>query len=492
MQRTERASGTSRDDRAPMVLVTRAGNALRLAAVDARALEGGLVPGMTLADARARCPDILTRPADPDADAQELERLADRMRRFTPMVALDPPDGLLLDISGCAHLFGGEAALVRQARAHAGYISRPGLGPNAMAARALARHGRGGEGDVATLPVAALDLEEGALAALRRAGLRTIGDLARRPMAMIAARFGAQAVARLRQIMGEASSPIDPRRPAEPVRAAARFPEPIARTDDVMDVIEDLLAQAAEQMEARHLGGRRFLVRLVRSDGALRDLAIETGQPVRDPAAVLRLLRDRIDTLADPIDPGFGFDAVHLAVPHVEPLVERQRTLEGGAQASAQEGVVALIDRLGIRIGRDRIRRIVPCDRHLPEAAQRLLPVAQVPAQASWTADDSRPPRPLLLLDPPQNVDVIAGVPDGPPQRFRWRGQLHEVRLAEGPERIAAEWWRRRDGHQPGGAGRTRDYYRIEDGDGRRYWMFRHGLFGEETDIRWYLHGLFA
>jgi protein ImuB len=361
-----------------------------------------------------------------------------------------------------------------------------------MAARALARHGRGGEGDVATLPVAALDLEEGALAALRRAGLRTIGDLARRPMAMIAARFGAQAVARLRQIMGEASSPIDPRRPAEPVRAAARFPEPIARTDDVMDVIEDLLAQAAEQMEARHLGGRRFLVRLVRSDGALRDLAIETGQPVRDPAAVLRLLRDRIDTLADPIDPGFGFDAVHLAVPHVEPLVERQRTLEGGAQASAQEGVVALIDRLGIRIGRDRIRRIVPCDRHLPEAAQRLLPVAQVPAQASWTADDSRPPRPLLLLDPPQNVDVIAGVPDGPPQRFRWRGQLHEVRLAEGPERIAAEWWRRRDGHQPGGAGRTRDYYRIEDGDGRRYWMFRHGLFGEETDIRWYLHGLFA
>jgi protein ImuB len=475
--------------------VTRAGNALRLAALDARALGEGLVSGMTLADARARCPDLLTRPADPEADARELEWLAERMRRFTPMVALDPPDGLLLDISGCAHLFGGEAALVRQVRGHAGYASHVGLGPNAMAARALARHGRGqdrGQGaDVTTLPVAALDLEDGALAALRRAGLRTIGDLARRPMAMIAARFGAQAVARLRQILGEASSPLDPRRPAEPIRADARFPEPIARTDDVMDVIEGLLAQAAEQMEARHLGGRRFLVRLVRSDGARRDLAIETGQPVRDPAAVMRLLRERIDTLADPIDPGFGFDAVQLAVPHTEPLVERQRTLEGGAQAHRQEGVVALIDRLGIRIGRDRVRRIAPCDRHLPEAAQRLVPAAQVQAQASWNTDESRPPRPLLLLDPPQSVDVIAGVPDGPPLRFRWRGQLHEVRLAEGPERIAAEWWRRREGHQPGGAGRTRDYYRIEDGEGRRYWMFRHGLFGEEADIRWYLHGLF-
>jgi protein ImuB len=421
-----------------------------------------------------------------------LERLADMMRRFTPMVALDPPDGLLLDISGCAHLFGGEAALVAQARGHAGYASRTGLGPNAMAARALARHGRGKDDGVTALPVAALDLEEGALAALRRAGLRTIGDLACRPMAMIAARFGASTVARLRQIVGEATSPLDPRRPSEPVRADARFPEPIARTDDVMDVIEDLLAQAARQMEARHLGGRRFAVRLIRSDGVRRDLIVETGQPVRDPAAVMRLLRERIDTLADPLDPGFGFDAVQLAVPHVEPLVERQRTLEGGAQDSAQEGVVALIDRLGIRIGRDRIRRIAPNDRHLPEAAQRLVPAAQAPAVAAWTRDDSRPPRPLLLLDPPQGVDVIAGVPDGPPLRFRWRGQLHEVRLAEGPERIAAEWWRRRSGHEPGGAGRTRDYYRIEDKDGRRYWMFRHGLFDEQGEVAWYLHGLFA
>ncbi|SEJ65286.1 protein ImuB [Sphingobium sp. AP50] len=471
-------------------LVARVGNALRLAAVDRLALAQGLAAGMTLADARARCPALVTVPADPDADARALDRLLEGMRRFTPMVALDPPDGLVLDISGCDHLFGGEDALADAARRQVGFASRHGFGPNAMAARALARHGSEGT-EVAMLPVAALDLDEGALAALRRAGLRTIGDLARRPMGMIAARFGEQAVTRLRQIMGEAPSPIAPRRPQAPIRADARFPEPIGRTDDVMDVIEHLLAQAARQMEARRLGGRRFVVQLVRSDGARQGLMIETGQPVRDPAAVLRLLRERIDTMADPLDPGFGFDSVHLAVPWTEALVERQPTLEGEAQARGEADVIALIDRLGIRLGPDRVRRLEPCDRHLPEMAQHLVPAARA-STVDWLVDKERPPRPLLLFDPPQSVDVIAGVPDGPPQRFRWRGVLHEVRLAEGPERIAAEWWRRREGHQPGSAGRTRDYYRIEDGDGRRYWMFRHGLFGQETDIHWYLHGLFA
>ncbi|KAA9018163.1 DNA polymerase Y family protein [Sphingobium limneticum] len=475
---------------APFALVARVGNALRLASVDRIACRQGLAAGMTLADARARCPTLVTHPADPPADARELDRLLEAMRHFTPMVALDAPDGLILDISGCTHLFGGAQALARQARAMAGYASRPGFGTNAMAARALARHGRA-DGDIHALPVMALDLDDGALAALRRAGLRSIGDLARRPMGMIAARFGEQAVTRLRQILGEAPSPIAPRRPSAPIRAEARFPEPIARTEDVMDVIEDLLGQAARQMEARKLGGRRFVIRLLRSDGARQGLAIETGQPVRDPAAVLRLLRERIDTMADPLDPGFGFDAVLLAVPRVEPLVERQQAMEGEEARAGEESIVALIDRLGIRLGPDKVRRLQPRDRHIPEGAQAFIPATQAKAHP-WPASPDHAPRPLLLFDPPQPVAVIAGVPDGPPQRFRWRDQLHEVRLAEGPERIAAEWWRRRDGHQPGGAGRTRDYYRIEDKDGRRYWMFRHGLFGEETDIGWYLHGLFA
>lgn len=473
----------------------RVGNALRLASVDHAAMKEGLIAGMTLADARARCPDLVTQQSDPDADAKLLDRLLNRMRRLTPMVALDPPDGLILDITGCAHLFGGEQALAAQARRDAGHASRHAFGPNAMAARALARHavtreGRSSE-DVAALPVAALELDDGALAALRRAGLRTIGDLTRRPLGMIAARFGEQAVTRLRQIMGEAASPIAPRRVEAPIRAEARFPEPIARTGDVMDVIEDLLGQAALQMEARKLGGRRFEVRLLRSDGARQGLAIETARPVRDPAVILRLLRERIDTMADPLDPGFGFDAVLLQASHVEPLADRQQTLSGEDGKDADESVSALTDRLAIRLGADHVRRLQPCDRHLPELSQRLVPAGRERTR-EWPVTQDRPPRPLLLFDPPQPVTVMAGVPDGPPMRFRWRGALHEVTLAEGPERIAAEWWRRRGGHHAGGAGRTRDYYRIEDGDGRRYWMFRHGLFDEEGEVAWYLHGLFA
>lgn len=486
-ERAERGSGPAPPE--PFALVTRAGNALRLSAVDKAAQALGLAPGMTLADARARCPALAVEQADPEADARELDRLVREMVRFTPTVSADPPDGIILDVTGCAHLFGGEERLARQAVALAGYTMLHAFASNALAARALARHGGNGE-DVLPLPIAALELDEDALAALRRAGLRTIGDLARRPMRTLAARFGEETVMRLRQMLGEVPSPLVPHRDPAPIRLGARFAEPLIRTDDALDVIEDLLVQAAREMEARKLGGRRFGVVLHRSDNARRRLMVETGQPVRDPAVVLRLLRERIETLADPLDPGFGFDAIDLAVFRTEPLHSRQMALES-REEERTDGLSALIDRLSVRLGAEKVRRLTPCDTHLPERAQVLEPAMQARAGA-WPMATDRPPRPLLLFDPPQPVEAIAGVPDGPPQRFRWRGRLHEVRLAEGPERIGAEWWRRREGHLPGESGLTRDYYRIEDGEGRRYWIFRHGLFEEKPDPRWYLHGVFA
>lgn len=461
---------------------------MRLMAVDPQAADMGLAPGMTLSDARARCPSLATLPHDPEVDARELAGIVERMRRFTPMVMPDPPDGVLLDISGCAHLFGGEEALARQAEAASGHVARYALADHAAAARALARYGRARQ-DVRELPVAALELPAASLIALRRAGLRRIGDLARLPSPAIAARFGEEAVLRLRRILGEVASPLAPVQPLAPIRAQARFAEPIARTEDVLDVAEELLRQAASQMEERHIGGRRFELTLHRSDGARRRLAVETGQPVRDPAPVLRLLRERIDGLADPIDPGFGFDAISLSVPRTEPLAARQAALEGDSQ-TAEESTSALTDRLMVRLGPGKVYRLAPRDRHLPEGTQRPVPPDARPAACPWQLPDALP-RPLYLFDPPQPVDVVAGVPDGPPQRFRWRGTLHEVRLAEGPERIATEWWRFEQGHAGEGAP-TRDYYRIEDSEGRRFWLFRHGLFSEKPDPRWFLHGLFA
>jgi protein ImuB len=490
-ERARRCGALPEAGDAPQALVAREGQALRLSGIAARAQALGLSVGMTLADARARCPELQSAPHDAAADTRELQRLARAMVAFTPLVALDAPDGLLLDVTGCAHLFGGEGSLAAQALALAGYTACHALADHAAAARALARYGAAGQDDVRALPVAALELDADGQAGLRRAGLATLGDLAVRPMAGLAARFGEAAVTRLRAILGEGGSPVTPVRLPDPIRLETRFPEPLARTDDALDVIEDLLVQAARTMEARQIGGRRFVVVLHRADNQRRRLAVDTGGPVRDPAAVMRLLRERIDTLSDPLDPGFGFDAISLGVLRAEHLPARQTMLEGHREGR-EDTTAALVDRLGVRLGTERVQRLVPCDRHLPERAQALVPAAERVRVRPWPDADERPPRPLLLLDPPQPVEAIAGVPDSPPQRFRWRGVLHEVRLAEGPERIGAEWWRKRGGHMPGGAGETRDYYRIEDAAGRRFWIFRHGLFAEKPDPRWYLHGLFA
>jgi len=203
-------------------------------------------------------------------------------------------------------------------------------------------------------------------------------------------------------------------------------------------------------------------------------------------------MNERIETLSDPIDPGFGFDLIRLSVSIVEPLAVTQLRLEGGAVKEAE--IAALIDRLSTRLGRTRIRRLAPQDTHIPEQMQLELPAVETSRPiADWPeAIAGEPPlRPLHLFDPPQPIEVMAGVPDGPPHRFRWRRKLHDIKRFEGPERIASEWWKRRDGaiDKPG---LTRDYYRVEDVRGRRFWVFRHGLFGEKPKPQWYLHGLFA
>lgn len=466
------------------------GQALRLAAVDPAARRAGLSPGMTLADARARCPDLVTGPHDPGADARALDRVVAGMVRFTPRAAVDGADGLVLDITGCAHLFGGEDALAALVIEQAGFSARHGFAAHAAAARALARFGEP-RGDIRALPLAALEPDESTMSGLRRAGLRSVGDLAARPMAGLAARFGEALVGTLRAVLGEAGRAIAPRAVPDPIRAAARFAHPIARTQDVIEVIEDLLTRAARQMEARGIGGRRFAIRLERSDHVNRDLVVDTSLPLRDAPAIMRLIRERIEGLADPLDPGFGFDAVLLAVPRTGPLPARQTAMEG---EQSDDTVTALIDRLATRMGPQCVLRLHPHDTHIPENAQTLRPATRPTTRhAPMPWPETAPnPRPITLFDPPQQIAAIAGVPDGPPQRFRWRGALHEVVRAEGPERIAAEWWHDPLGHLPEFRAATRDYYRVENGAGQRFWVFRHGLFSEQDHPRWYLHGLFA
>lgn len=468
--------------------------ARRLASVAPEAAALGLAPGMALADARARVPALTVVPHDPAADAAWLDRIAQGCARYTPLVALDAPDGLILDIAGAAHLFGGEAGLASDAAMRCdrlGLTLRHAFGPTADAARALARYPAPPAPDEAAairrLPVAALELGDEATRALIRAGLKAIGDLSSRPMAGLAARFGADAATALRRILGDAPSPLSPRVAPPPVAAERRFAEPLASSAHAMAVLAELMGEVVADMAERGKGGRGFRATFFRSDGLARSIAVETGQPVRDVALVMRLFAERVDTLRDPIDPGFGFDMIRLVVPRLEALGSSQLKLEGGAIRTA--AIDEFADRLATRLGRDRVRRLRPADTHIPEQAQLELPAADASPPERWpeVEADEPPLRPFYLFDPPQPIEVIAEVPDGPPQRFRWRRALHAVRLYEGPERIAAEWWRRRDNK-----GLTRDYYRVEDVQGRRYWLFRHGLYDEKADPRWYIHGLFA
>lgn len=481
---------------APLALIEPHRGALRLAACDAAARSLGLTTRMTLADARARVPELVVMDTDPAADRHWLERIADACDRFTPLVEAEPPDGLILDMTGCLHLFDGEAGLIaaveRAMRRWASQL-RLAFAGTSEGARALARFQSAPARDEAAalrrLPVAALELDDEAERDLRRAGLKMIGDLADRPPAPLAARFGADLIDRLNRLLGRSDSRITPRRALPALMLERRFAEPIATADTAMAVIGDLANEAVRMLEERHRGGRRFVARLYRSDGHVIDLSVESGLPLRDPVRIQRLFEERVGALADPIDPGFGFDMIRLTVLRDEPLAAAQLTLEGGE--AKEEAVAMLIDRLSTRIGRQRVRRFVSRDSHLPEEASLTLPAIELAHPAAWPEPEpGEPPlRPIHLFDPPQLVEVIAGLPDGPPQHFCWRRILHEVARAEGPERIGAEWWLR----APGDPGLTRDYYRVEDVRGRRFWLFRHGIYADgRADPRWYVHGLFA
>ncbi|WP_338021865.1 DNA polymerase Y family protein [Aquabacter cavernae] len=467
--------------------------AQRVSAVSPRAQAIGLAPGLTLADARARIPDLVVADHDPAADAALLERIADDCDRWTPLVALDGPDGLVLDITGCAHLFGGEAMMRARLATHLqghGLTLRAVVAGTPDAARALARFGKGGvvpcgrEADhVAPLPISALGLSRESVTGLSRAGLKTIGDLAARPGTPLAARFGEDLLTRLRRTLGHEDVRIVPRRILPACIAERRFAEPIGRAEDVQGAFGLLIDDLSSMLEARGAGGRVFEAAFFRADGAVRRILIETARPSRDPLSLARLFREKLDALSDPLDPGFGFDLIRLAVLRLEPLAPAQVSLDG--RAVAEEEVADLVDRLVARLGRDRVLRFMMRDSHDPERAAGFLSATAPPPPA---CPMPAPPlaRPLMMFDPPHPIEALAEVPDGPPLRFRWRRVLHEVVHAEGPERIAAEWWQSEKGTP------TRDYYRVENHQGRRFWLFRLGLYDREPGPpAWFLHGLF-
>jgi protein ImuB len=551
--RRELSKQTGASPKRPLATVETLRGLRRLAAVCPLAEAAGLRADMPLTQARAICPDLDVAEADPQADRAGLAALAGWAERYTPLAAADPPDGFLLDITGCGHLFvdppksplpllggrglgeGGGAAHARLPRGRNTPLTQPsppirmggeGFSPDAedqkLAADLLARLARqgivahaaiagsaaaawalarwqagltvappGGErAALQNLPIGLLRLETRCVAGLRRLGLRSIGELARLPRGEVSARFGAAPVQRLDEAFAVTAEPLLWPHPPAPWAERLAFAEPIGTPDDLSRALKLLAGRLCARLAAEVKGGHRFTATFLRVDGARPEISAATALPVRDPAYVTKLLAAKLET----VDPGFGIDALSLQADGVDPLAAPQAALSGLAETPdfATPDLATMVDDLANRLGEARLWRAAPYPSHIPErSVRRAAPLATpaLPGAAAW--GDS-PPRPLRLLRRPEVIDATAPVPDDPPILFRWRGCLHRVRAASGPERIAAEWWRRAPVAERAEADMVRDYYHVEDNAGARFWLFRTGRGVGAPGTRWFLHGLFG
>ncbi|WP_310186151.1 DNA polymerase Y family protein [Mesorhizobium sp. BE184] len=520
-QRLGRAWLTACSAFPPLLVSHRDGNAQRIAALDHRAEMLKLKRGMGVADARAMHPSIEIVEADPEADRRLLEGLADWCDRYTPLVALDGTDGLFLDITGCSHLFGGEEPLVADMLrrfSEQGLEASAAVAATAGTAWAITRF-RGNivvpdgvECDwLSPLPPAALRLDGKTCTALDSVGLRTIEAVMAAPRAPLVRRFGKALVLRLDQALGRIDEALSPRMPLPELSAERPLAEPVMMVEDIERIILLLAIALQEALERRGVGALGLRLFLFRVDGAVSRLSVHLSQPARAADRMAKLFHERLAALGDSLDAGCGFDLVRLAVESVAPLAARQVDL-GHAERDDDTDLAMFVDRVCARLGRNAVRRPVPVASHMPERAVAFSSFANA-AKIVEAALPAWAERPMRLLRQPEHVEVVAEVPEGPPLQFRWRRAHYRIARAEGPERISPEWWlaslppfEKKDGEtdpdhekrrKQAAALKTtrsvRDYFQVEDTDGRRYWLYRQGSYGNaDSPPRWFLHGIFA
>ncbi|WP_417461621.1 Y-family DNA polymerase [Kordiimonas sp.] len=485
----------------PLALTETVDQTQKLYAVCPQASALGLRANMTLAEARAINPTLATSQANRVADAASLQKLARYMVRYSPLVSTDGRDGLLIDATGCAHLFGGESAMLAGMTSllgKAGITACVAMAETVGAAWALARYRRGSITDGTTslkalegLPVRALRLDEASITTLGRLGLKTIGSLTSLPRASLARRFRgnpAKAVTalleKLDQTLGRRDEPINPLIPLPEWQVRQAFIEPAQHLETVEHAATGLAQDLANVLMEAGRGAKRLMFSAYRVDGTVQDLVVGISRPSRDAAHFMRLLSEKIKDL----DAGFGFDLIMLSALESERLAPAQ---VGDLRQEEAQAAAKLMDKLAARLGPGSVAKLKHCASHIPERAQQITTADEKDlGWADCAADKAR--RPMRLLPHPEAVDVLSAVPEGAPKSFRWRRVDHKVVKAEGPERIACEWWLNPHDN-------TRDYYRVEVSSGARFWLFRHGLYGvpgvrpgESQQPHWYLHGFFA
>lgn len=476
---------------------------MRLTTVDEIAATIGLKSGQSLAEARAICPSLDAVISDEAADRRFLEGIADWCDRYTPLVAIEGREGLFLDITGCSHLLGGEKLLLEDILKRLfqmGLDVRGAISSTPGLSWATARFGSNGtisEGYAksvpASFPIAACRLPEETVLALCKMGLKRIGDLLAAPRAPLARRFGSLPLRRLDQMFGREDEPISPRRPVAELSVERRLAEPLQYEEAILQLIQRMAVTLKLELEARCQGGRRFEALLFRVDGKVFRIGVGSSVPLRDPIRIAGLFSERLVALHDELDTGYGFEILRLNVLQAETLDRMQSDFVGSAPV--ETALAVFVDQTVARFGPDCLARPVLQESHVPERASLLLPVSDLmeivsPENGQRESGANRPVqarRPIRLLKVPEIIEATAEAPEGAPMSFRWRRCLHRVRRAEGPEKLAMEWWI--DGEEAP----ARNYFQVEDDDGHRYWLFREGAYVSNVEMpRWFMHGVFA
>lgn len=472
---------------APFVLTTPRRGRMIVTASSPTARSRGIDAGMALADSRALLPTLQVFNDVPGQAEKLLEALAEWCLRYTPVVATDPPEGLILDISGCTNLWDGEAAYLASVSARLrgfGYNVRAAIADTVGSAWAVSRFGQpetvipaGAQAAaLMLLPPAALRLEEPLVEKLQKLGLYQIQNFMGMPRSALRRRFGPALLRRLDQALGSEAEPIHPFQPEEAIQERLPCPEPIRTATGIEIALRRLLDALCVQLESRQLGLRQCVLRAYRIDGDLQQLTIGTNRPTRNAEHIFRLFAQKIEQL----EPDLGFELFLLEAPQTEALTALQEMLWNTAGTGDEPAVAEMLDRLANRVGIQAIHRYLPDEHYWPERSFRRAGSLSETAPSDWRADR---PRPVHLLPSPEPIEVSVPLPDYPPILFRYRGKLYTVSKADGPERIEQEWWLE--------TGDYRDYYCVEDERGMRYWLFRLGSYAR-NDPKWYLHGFFA
>ena len=460
--------------------------------LNAEAERRGLRRGMAQADARAICPDLITRPADLTREAATLAALRRWAERYAPMVAVDGADGLVADITGVPHLFGGEAELrgdLHTRLARAGLTVASAIAQTRGAAHGLARHGGGNivEGGLiermGRLPVSALRIDSKTTEALARMGLNRISDLIAQPRAPLARRFGQGLVMRLDQALGVQPEPVAPAAAIPHFGVRMTLPDPIGLQADVMAGLSRLLDRLCEKLALHHMGARRLRLELRRVDRETAHVEIGLARAMRDPARIAALFAKGVDE----VEAGFGIDAMRLTAHVTEALPPEQ--LGGGPALRHQDALADLFSRLGNRLGFDRVLRLLPAQSKIPERSFLLSPAAY--SEAETPPRRQGPERPIIIFPPEPVVVASLRQPRTPPARFRWRNMPFTTLRATGPERIAPEWWF----DDPAWRSGLRDYWRVETLEGPRLWLFytpQASSWPARDAQNWYAQGEFA